>query len=399
VITCDEDVLVGGRRRDPIFRPGPSPDLLLSSDLAGGALCVHRESALSAAGQVHPSAARYGLLLRLAGADARDQAHAPLVLLHRRPALPASDRQARLQEAEGAAAERGIRLEADDQGRRRPRLGLRGEPSVEIIVPFRDRPELLECCVRSVLGASTYERLSLRLVDNGSVAASTAELLGRLVADARVTLSGDPRPFNFAALNNAAVAASEAEFVVFLNSDTEVLTPTWLEDMLEEAQRPEVGAVAPLLLYPDGTVQHVGAAIGMHGYAGHPFAGLAPDTETPFGTATSGIRNWLAVTAACMMVERRKFQAVGGFDASFVVAGNDVDLCLRLLAAGHRSLCLPHVRLLHDESSSRGAHIDPADFGRSEVSYGEFRTVGDPFYNPNLTLALTDCGPRRPEEL
>ena len=87
-----------------------------------------------------------------------------------------------------------------------------------------------------------------------------------------------------------------------------------------------------------------------------------------------------------MMVERAKFEAVGGFDESFVVAGNDVDLCLRLTAAGHRSLCVPHAVVVHDESHSRGAHIDPADFVRSEHSYGEFRTVGDPFYNPNLTL-------------
>ena len=100
-----------------------------------------------------------------------------------------------------------------------------------------------------------------------------------------------------------------------------------------------------------------------------------------------------------MLVERRKFERVDGFDESFVVAGNDVDLCLRLTRAGFRSLCLPHVRLEHDESTSRGEHIDPGDFARSERSYGEFRTVGDPFYNPNLTLQRTDCGPRLPGEL
>lgn len=108
--------------------------------------------------------------------------------------------------------------------------------------------------------------------------------------------------------------------------------------------------------------------------------------------------NWLAVTAACMMVERSKFVAVGGFDESFVVAGNDADLCLRLTTAGHRSLCVPHALLVHDESSSRGAHIDPGDFVRSAQSYGEFRTVGDPFYNPNLTLRRTDCSVRVPGE-
>jgi O-antigen biosynthesis protein len=137
--------------------------------------------------------------------------------------------------------------------------------------------------------------------------------------------------------------------------------------------------------------------LGLHGYAGHPFAGLAPDAATPFGSAADGVRNWLAVTAACMMVERAKLDAVGGFDETFVVAGNDVDLCLRLTAAGHRSLCLPHVRLLHDESRSRGTYVDPGDFAASERSYGAFRTVGDPFYNPNLTMTRTDCSVRVPE--
>ncbi len=187
--------------------------------------------------------------------------------------------------------------------------------------------------------------------------------------------------------------------LVFLNNDTEVIDDDWLVPMLEEALRPQVGAVAPMLLFEDGTVQHAGAAIGMHGYAGHPFAGLAPTQETPFGRADGGTRNWLAVTAACMMVQRSKFEAVGGFDESFVVAGNDVDLCLRLTAAGHRSLCVPHVRLRHYESRSRGAHIDPGDFAASERSYGAFRTVGDPFYNPNLSLNATDCRVRAPGEI
>jgi GT2 family glycosyltransferase len=270
--------------------------------------------------------------------------------------------------------------------------------SVDVIVVFRDRPELLERCVRSVLQRSTHAQLGVRLVDNGSTDPGMPALLEELGAHPRVEVVRDERPFNFAALNNAAAAGSEADHLLFLNNDTEVITREWIEELLAEAARPEVGAVAPLLLYPDGTVQHAGAAVGLHGYAGHPFAGLRPDEPTPFGSATDGTRNWLAVTAACMLVERRKFEAVGGFDESFVVAGNDVDLCLRLTAAGHRSLCVPHARLVHHESTSRGAHIDPGDFRHSERSYGEFRTVGDPFYNPNLTLARTDCGPRLPEE-
>jgi GT2 family glycosyltransferase len=252
--------------------------------------------------------------------------------------------------------------------------------------------------VVSLLARTNYEHFTIALVDNGSEAADTLELLRGLARHPRVRVLRDPRPFNFAALNNQAVATSAADIVVFLNNDTEVTEEDWLERLLEQALRPEVGAVAPMLLYPDGLVQHVGAALGLHGYAGHPFAGLTPDAATPFGSPADGTRNWLAVTAACMAVEREKFRAIGGFDETFVVAGNDVDLCLRLTAAGYRSLCVAEAVLMHDESRSRGAHIDPGDFVASARSYGAFRTVGDPFYNPNLTTRNTDCSIRQPGE-
>jgi GT2 family glycosyltransferase len=292
--------------------------------------------------------------------------------------------------------EPGARVELAGPAVRRVSRAVRGEPSIEVIVCLRDRPELLRRCVDSLLTTTAYDRLGLALVDNGSCEPATHELLARYERDPRVRIQHDPRPFNFAALNNGAARSSAADVLVFLNNDTEVVDAAWASTLLEEALRPEVGAVAPLLLYPDGKVQHAGAALGLHGYAGHPFAGLTPGQPTPFGRADGGVRNWLAVTAACMMVQRTKFEAVDGFDESFVIAGNDVDLCLRLTAAGRRSLCTPHTYLVHDESRSRGAHIDPADFVRSERSYGEFRTVGDPFYNPNLTLEATDCGVRTP---
>ena len=202
----------------------------------------------------------------------------------------------------------------------------------------------------------------------------------------------DTRPFNFAALNNRRRAAHRCRRagVPQQRHRGDRWTTGWRR-CSRRPLRPEVGAVAPLLLFADGTVQHAGAALGLHGYAGHPFAGLAPEADTPFGCADGGTRNWLAVTAACMMVERAKFAAVGGFDESFVVAGNDVDLCLRLTAAGHRSLCVPHVGCSTTNPAPAAHHIDPGDFAASERSYGAFRTVGDPFYNPSLTLERTDC--------
>lgn len=403
LLTCDEDSLTAaGVRTNPRLRPGPSPDLALACDVFGAAYCVRPEPALAALHELPDSPAwRYELGLRLAGAGGEGHAHVPVILVHttrQRPAEESAEAEA-VERVLAARGETEARVERTRPGHRRIRRRRDGTPSVEAIVLFRDKPELLRRCVRSVLDRSTYPNLTVRLLDNGSAEPATAVLVEELASDARVHTLRDERAFNFAALNNAALAASDADFAVFLNNDTEVITEDWVEGLLEEAARPEVGAVAPLLLYPGGEVQHAGAALGLHGYAGHPFAGLAPEAETPFGSATDGTRNWLAVTAACMIVEREKLDAVGGFDESFVVAGNDVDLCLRLTEAGHRSLCVPHVELLHDESQSRGAHIDPQDFERSEARYGSFRTVGDPFYNPSLTLAGSDCSLRQPGEL
>jgi GT2 family glycosyltransferase len=270
---------------------------------------------------------------------------------------------------------------------------------VEAIVCFRDRPELLARCARSLLDRTAYERLTLRLVDNGSQEVATADALDRLQRDARVTVHRQEGPFNFAALNNLAAAASAADVLAFVNNDVEISHGGWLDPLLAHATREEVGAVGPLLLYPDGRVQSAGAVVGLHGWAGHPFAGLRPKSETPFGAARECVRNWLAVTAACLVVERRKFAAVDGFDESFAVGGNDVDLGLRLTARGWRSLMVPGATVVHAESASRDpAAVPPGDFEASARAYGEFRTVGDPFYNPNLTLSRTDCSVRAPGE-
>jgi GT2 family glycosyltransferase len=364
IVTADDDIAIGGRRRSPRFRPGPSPDLWAAHDPALAVFALKRAALRESTGDVAP----YHLLLALSGPDGAGQAHVPLVLCH-------VHRPVRREHPIGHAT--------DGPGR---------EPTVEVIVCFRDGAELLERTARSLLGYSSYQRLRLRLVDNGSLGSGMADLMRRLVGDHRVSLDVDAREFNFSALNNAAAGRSDAEVLVFLNSDTEIVQSDWIEVLLPHALRPEVGAVAPLLLYPEGRVQHAGAVIGINGWAGHPFAGLRPDAETPFGTAQDGPRNWLAVSAACLMVERRKFLEVGGFDESFQVGGGDVDLGLRLTRAGYRSLSVPQVHVIHDESATRNpAAIPVGDFEVSQRSYGEFRTVGDPFYHPALTLKDTSC--------
>jgi GT2 family glycosyltransferase len=242
---------------------------------------------------------------------------------------------------------------------------------------------------------TAWERLRVTLVDNGSSAPPPAALL----RDPRVAVRADSRPFNFAALNNAAAAASDADVLVLLNNDTEVVQPGWLERLVAEAQRPEVGCVAPLLEYGDGRVQHAGVALGLFGVAGHPYAGLRPGEPTPFGPAAGGTRNWLAVSAACLVVERAAFAAAGGFDEAFTVTGQDVDLGLRLTAAGRRSLCVTDVRVVHHESRTRdGAAWHDGDAARSRGAYAPFLAAGDPFYPPALTRASTNCALRMPGE-
>ncbi len=377
LLTCDDDVLDrAGERRVPRCFPGPSPDHMRERDLTGSLIAFATEHLPARLG--HQAAWRYELALRLAGSSSAGHAHVPLILCHR---------------ASGDAS----RPLAPAYTSLRPPV--RGEPSVEAIVCFRDRPELLERCARSLLEGTSYDRLTLRLVDNGSEEVATADLLDRLQRDPRVSVRRDGRPFNFAALNNAAAARSGADVLAFVNNDVEADDPDWLEPLIAHAQREEVGAVGPLLLRPDGRVQHAGAAIGIHGTAGHPFAGVRPGADTPFGAATDGVRNWLAVTAACLVIERAKFEAVDGFDEGFEVGGNDVDLGLRLTATGLRSLCVPHVSLLHAESATRNPReVRAGDLALSRERYGEFLTVGDPFYNPNLTLAETSCAVRGADE-
>jgi GT2 family glycosyltransferase len=372
VIIADEDRLVRGRRAEPAVRPGPSPDLLATRDLVGKALLVRPDCARDAGVALDGAGWRLALARALTGADGAGAAHAAAVLVHRA----------------GDGAGGGVHPATA------PRPAVEGEPTVDVIVPFRDRPELLERSVGSLLRETAWENLRVVLTDNGSVVAPPPAL----VADPRVAVLRDPRPFNFAALCNGAAAASSAEMLVFLNNDTEIVEPDWLERLVAEAQRPEVGAVAPLLTYPDGSVQHAGVAVGLFGLAGHPFAGLRPDEPTPLGPAAGGVRNCLAVTAACLVVERRKFAAAAGFDEAFVIAGQDVDLGLRLTALGYRSLCVTDVRVIHDEARSRGDRVGAGDPARSEAAYGAFRTLGDPFSNPALTRSSTNCALRMPGE-
>jgi GT2 family glycosyltransferase len=263
-------------------------------------------------------------------------------------------------------------------------------PLVSIIVPTKDKLELLQPCVEGVLEGTHYDNFELLIVDNGSVEADTAEYLRNIAKNAKVRILPFPAPYNFSAINNFAVRQARGRYVCLLNNDTEVAEPAWLTEMMRYAVRPEIGAVGAKLLYEDGSIQHAGVVIGIGEAAGHAHRHLPADRPGYF--RQPHIAQFVsAVTAACLVVEKNKFLAVGGLDEeALAVAFNDVDLCLKLQAAGWRNVYVPHAILYHHESKSRGKDISSRNIDRyrRELRVLQERwgtpTYEDPVHNPNL---------------
>ncbi|WP_375463540.1 glycosyltransferase [uncultured Methylobacterium sp.] len=264
-------------------------------------------------------------------------------------------------------------------------------PLASIVVPSRDRLALIARACRGVLHETGYPAIELIVVDNGSTDPAVLAYYEALRRDPRVRILHDDRPFNFSALVNAGVAAATGAIVVLLNNDVAILHPDWLDAMVRQAVRPEVGAVGAKLLYADGTLQHAGVVVGLGGRAGHILRGRPADTPGHLGQMRVA-HEVSAVTAACLAVERRKYAIVDGFDAeAFPIDFNDVDFCLRLGHAGYKTVWTPAATLAHLESVSRGPSVGPARrrFEAEAERFAErWRHVirHDPFYHPALSL-------------
>lgn len=271
-------------------------------------------------------------------------------------------------------------------------------PPLSVVVPTRNRLDLLRVCLEGLQRTAYPGDLEIIVIDNGSDDPATLDYLARIDGTGARVLRDDG-PFNFAALNNRAVDRARGELLCFLNNDIEIMTPHWLCVMARQALRDEVGAVGARLLYPDGRIQHAGVVTGIGGAAAHAHRTLHPE-ETGYFHRHSLPQFVSAVTAACMVVSRDRFIAVGGFDADrFAVSFNDVDLCLRLRERGWRSLYEPRATLVHHESVSRGLDRNPEGAARQarEVAglqqrwrtglapAGETRKSADPYHHPGLS--------------
>jgi GT2 family glycosyltransferase len=223
---------------------------------------------------------------------------------------------------------------------------------VSIIIPFRDRYELLRNCLRS-LRSSTYRRFEIILVDNGSSEPRLQRYLKHLSTRRRIRVVDCPGPFNHARLCNEGARCAAGEHLLFLNNDIEVLAPDWLERLLRVAHHPEVGIVGATLVFPDGTLQHTGIFRHPDGRWVHIYRGKSQEYPGRHGELRH-IRTVPAVTAACLLMRRKLFTEVGGFDEKFPLDLSDVDLCQRVQQRGLLVVVSPHARLLHFESLSRG---------------------------------------------
>jgi len=403
VVYADEDRIdERGVLVDPWFKPDWSPETFLTRDYVGRPVMVRRELLEAAGGvrDVFESAQWYEALLRVTERTAK-VAHVAQVLCHRdaRNAVAQNDLALAVEVALRRRGEEAVVQPATDGVD--VRFTVPGDERVCVIVPTRDRADLLGPCIASLFERTAYRNFELLLVDNGSREAATHALLAdwEQREPQRFRVLRDPSPFNYSRLNNAAVQAADAQFVVLLNNDTEVIAPEWMEAMLGQARRPSVGAVGALLLYADGTVQHGGIVLGILGLAGHAHRYLPANTAGYHGGLELDT-NYLAMTGACLMLEKRKYEQVGGLDETLAISYNDVDLCLKLHAAGYRNVFVPRAKLYHYESKSRGGDDTPGKVARAMEEVAAIRrrwpafAARDPYYNPNLTAHAEDFGLR-----
>lgn len=265
-------------------------------------------------------------------------------------------------------------------------------PLVSIIIPTRDRVDLLKPCLDSIYSMTTYPSYEIIIVDNASKDPETKEFFTHLEQKG-VNIIRDEGIFNYSRLNNLAAKEAKGELLCLLNNDTRIITPHWLEEMAFFAIKPDVGVVGAKLFYSNNRVQHGGVILGLgkHRIAGHSFTGISPKNPGYMGRA--GLQQELsAVTGACQLVRKSVFWEVNGLDDSLAVTYNDVDLCLRIRHAGYRNIWTPFAQLYHVGSASRGRDSTHEKFSRfqQEIEFMRQRwgelLLKDPFYSPNLSL-------------
>lgn len=278
----------------------------------------------------------------------------------------------------------------------RVKYRLPSEPLVSILIPNKDQAETLRSCLESVRQKSTYRNYEILIIENNSTEPETFSYYKEIDGKDGIRVLYWKDGFNYSALNNYGFSFAKGEYIVCLNNDITVITPDWLERMLGQCMRSGVGIVGARLYFPDDTIQHAGVIVGIGGVAGSLFVGM-PRERSGYLRKAILQQDLSAVTAACMMVDRRAWEAAGGFDEKIAVAFNDVDFCLRVRSRGWLVVYEPNVEMYHYESKTRGYEDTPEKQLRfkSEIDFMQARwkevlRKGDPYYNPGFSLKACD---------
>ena len=254
---------------------------------------------------------------------------------------------------------------------------------------MKDMVSFLQRNLKSIEEKTDYKNYEIIIVDNNSQEKETHDYFRSLSKKGNIRVIEYKDKFNFSKINNFAVSQAKGDHILFLNNDIEVTSKGWLESMLEHSTREEVGAVGAKLVFPNNTIQHAGTVLGLGGVAGHSHKHLPSESNGYFG-ALNTIRNYSAVTAACLLIKKKLFEEVGGFDEIHLsVAFNDVDLCLKLKEKGYLIVYTPFAVLYHYESTSRGYDLNPSEILAIKNKWGKI-LLSDPYYNPNLSLDSED---------
>ncbi len=409
VIYSDEDrVSPEGFFHSPRFKPDFNLDLFYATDYIGG-LALFRTALLERCGTSEFPNVFVSWETVLRSGDPGNGAaigHIPNILLHRRED---ADR-ARLRAGERRKSrlsayfrEQGEAIEIADgmlPGTLYLQRPLASSPLVSIVVPTKNRLDLIRPCVESILEKTGYPHYEILIVDNQSDDPATLAYLAEVSArEPRVRLLSYDRPYNFSAINNAAAEQAQGDYLLLLNNDTVIIQEEWLSRLLAEGLRSDVGIVGPRLIFPNKQVQHAGVVLGLgqFGVADHPFIGAAMDTPGYMGRLQS-IQDYSAVTAACLLIEKELYKQVGGLDAeNFKVLFNDVDLCLKVRELGYKIVWTPFSTVVHHGSSSlkkEKPSNEQKERSRAEADHMLEKWLPqlaqDPAFNRNISLKHFD---------
>ena len=409
VVYTDEDCYLAEKKRytRPYFKPDMSLELLCNFQYVGGMFAVKRtllekirDTDVEVLGNDW-----YDLMFYLFETT-RHIAHIPEVYFTKQVSETETDRFVRNEKLDckyyierhlKRTGSEGIVVNSEVSGFSHVKYAIKGNPLLSIIIPNKDHIDILDKCIQSVLHNNNYKNFEIIIAENNSVEEETFAYYDKIKKeDNRINVVYWKKEFNYSAINNFASEFAAGELLLFLNNDTELISPDSFTEMISYCYRPGVGAAGAMLYYEDDTVQHGGVVIKIGGFAANALWSLTDRDERYYPYSVTA-REFTACTAACLMMKKSVFQKVGGFDEKLCVALNDVDICMKVRKTGELIMFNPYATLHHYESKSRGFENTPEKQERFQREIAYFQSkwekeleAGDPYYNKNQTLHRAD---------